>query len=91
VAVRVIGNHATDKSLGPVITQVLTTSAAVTATTTRRNERCRYVIANNNARDTRSDFNDNAGAFVTTNDGEETFDAHEGPELFGRNHVASER
>ena len=49
------------------------------------------MIANNDAGDTRSDFNDNASAFVTTNDGEETFDAHEGPELFGRNHVASDQ
>jgi hypothetical protein len=49
------------------------------------------VIANYDTRDTRSDFNNNASTFVTTNDGEETFDTHEGPKLFGRNHVASDQ
>ena len=28
---------------------------------------------------------------MTTNDREETFDTHEGPELFGRNHVTSDQ
>ena len=87
----VISDHATNKCLGSVVTQVLTTRAAITTTSTRRNERSRYVIANFNARDTRTDFNNNASTFVTTNDGEETFDAHEWPELFGRNHVASDQ
>jgi hypothetical protein len=46
------------------------------------------VIANHDARDAGANFNNNASTFVTTNDREETFNAHEGPELFGRNHVA---
>ena len=49
------------------------------------------MIANYDAGDSGSDFNNNASTFVTTNDREETFDAHEGPELFGRNHVASDQ
>jgi hypothetical protein len=49
------------------------------------------VIANLDARDSGSDFNNDASTFVTTNDREETFDTHEGPELFGRNHVASDQ
>jgi hypothetical protein len=47
------------------------------------------VIADCDARDSGADFNNNASAFVTTDDREEAFDSHEGPELFGRNHVAS--
>ena len=48
------------------------------------------MVAHGHARDTRTNFHDNTGALVTTDDGEETLDAHERPHFFGRNHVSGD-
>jgi len=49
------------------------------------------VIANNNARNSRTNLDDNSCTFMTTDDREETFNTHEGPKFFWWNHVASDQ
>lgn len=46
------------------------------------------MVTHLNTGDSRSNFNHDSRTFVTSDDGEETFDSHEGPKLFGRHHVS---
>ena len=81
-----VGDHALEERATARITQVLTTRRAIATLATRRHERCRHVVTDGDAGDTRAHLDDHTRTFVATDRRE-----HGCRRLPRRHHVAGDQ